>query len=332
MNKIDSDTWSKLDESSLIGEQLAARRALPGITDHLYCAIDSSGTRHLLIQLKPEEDELHDAQSRGLAVDSRDMVVQGQPPTKYIDIECRDISGHSILDLIGGEIADGLADEKRQPADLVKRVLTKWRRFWGQLPQQILSRDEQIGLFAELWFLVVWLLPKFGSDVVLTWRGPWASRHDFEWPDKSVEVKATTSTRGRIHTIHGITQLEEPETGPLFLFSVCLREESGATDSLPGLIENCRKLINGSDEALNRFENALVKVGYSPLFQDEYEKLKLRVVEGALFRVSKDFPKIITTSFPSGMPLGVEQLDYEINLNTFGHLIVSNNPDAYQFE
>ncbi len=332
MNRIDSDTWSKLEGSSPTGEKLVARLALPGITDRLYCAIDSSGARHLLIHLKPEEDELHDAQSRGLAVDSRDMVVQGQSATKYIDIECRDVSGHSILDLVGGEIADGLMDEKKQPAELVKRVLTKWRRFWGQLPQQLLSKDEQIGLFAELWFLAVWLLPKFGSESVLTWRGPWASRHDFEWPDKSVEVKATTSTRGRIHKIHGITQLEEPVTGPLFLFSVCLREEAGAIDSLLGLIENCRKQIGGSDDALTRFESALVKVGYSPLFQDEYAKLKLRVIEGALFRANNDFPKITIASFPLGIPSGVEQIDYEINLNTFDHLMVSNNPNAYQLE
>jgi len=332
MNKIDPDTWSNLEISSPSGEQLAARLALPRVTKRLYCAIDSSGTRHLLIHLRPEEDELHDAQSRGLAVDSRDMVVQGNPVTKYIDIECRDVSGHSILDLIGGEIADGLIDGKKQPAEIVKRVLTKWRRFWGQLPQQLLSREEQIGLFAELWFLALWLLPKYGSEIILTWRGPYGSRHDFEWSDKSVEVKATASTRGRIHKIHGINQLEEPAIGPLFLFSICLREETGAIDSLPGMIEICRKRIGDSDDALTRFESALVRVGYSPLFQDDYEKLKLRVVESALFHVNGDFPKITTASFPLGMPPGIEQIEYEINLNTFDHLIVSNNPDAYQLE
>jgi hypothetical protein len=332
MNRIDSEIWSKLESSSPAGEQLAARRALQDVTDRLYCAIDSSKTRHLLIHLRPEEDELQDNQSSGLAVDSRDMVVQGKTAAKYVDIECRDVSGYSILDLIGGEIADGLADEKRQPAELVKRVLTKWRRFWGQLPQQLLSKDEQIGLFAELWFLSVWLLPKFGSNILPTWRGPWGSRHDFEWSDKAVEVKATTSTRGRIHKIHGITQLEEPAAGPLFLFSSCLREETSAINSLPGMIEICRKQITDSDDALTRFESALVKVGYSPLFQDDYEKLKLQVVESALFHVKGDFPKITTTSFPLRMPPGIERIEYEINLNTFDHLIVSNNPDTYQLE
>jgi len=332
MNRIDSDTWAKLESSSPTGDKLVARRALPDVTDRLYCAIDSSGTRHLLIPLKPEEDELRDAQSRGVAVDSRDMVVQGQPSTKYIDIECRDASGYSILDLIGGEIADGLLDVNKQPAELVKRVLAKWRRFWGQLPQHLLSKEEQIGLFAELWFLSVWLLPKFGPEIMATWRGPWGSRHDFEWSDKSVEVKATTNARGRIYKIHGVAQLEKPSTGPLFLFSLCLREETGAIDSLPWLIENCRKQIGNSDDVLTKFESALVEVGYSPLFQDEYAKLKFRVVEGALFRVDNDFPKITTASFPSGMPPGVEQIEYEINLNTFDHLIVSNNPEAYQLE
>ena len=75
--------------------------------------------------------------------------------------------------------------------------------------------------------------------------------------DKSVEVKSTTNIRGRIHQIHGLTQLENPDNGPLYLFSVNLREENGAINNLPGLIESCRKHLIGSEEGLAYFENAL---------------------------------------------------------------------------
>jgi len=331
MISIGQDAWAKLGKCP-DGEKLVARPALPEITQRLLCALDSANHRHLLIPLEPTDADYADVQSRGIRALTKELAVRGLKPERYLDMECLDASGYPAFDIIGGEIADDLKAGGKSPSEIVRRVLAKWRRFWGQLPQQLLSKEEQIGLFAELWFLSVWLLPKFGTEIVLTWRGPWASRHDFEWPDKSVEVKATTSTRGRVHKIHGITQLEEPATGPLFLFSVCLREEAGAIDSLPGLIENCRKQIGGSDDALTRFESALVKSGYSPLFQDEYAKLKLRVIEGALFRVNNDFPKITTTSFPSGIPSGIEQIDYEINLNSFDNLIVSNNPDTYQLK
>src|SRR5207245_778158 len=98
----------------------------------------------------------------------------------------------------------------------VARVFARWRRFWGQLPQHLLSREQQLGLFAELWFLNVWLLPRVdAAEAVTRWRGPFGARHDFEWPTRSVEVKVTTSTRGPIHYIHGLDQLVPPDGGNL---------------------------------------------------------------------------------------------------------------------
>ncbi len=172
----------------------------------------------------------------GVAVITRDLVVQGQLPERFLDIECLDVAGHSVLDLMGVELAEELKDEGKQPADVVKQVLARWRRFWGQIPQQMLSKQELLGLFAELWFLDVWILSRFGSDAIKFWRGPWGSRHDFEWPDKSVEVKATTNSRGRIHRINGLDQLEKISGTDLYLFSLSLREEGGAQNTLPGLV------------------------------------------------------------------------------------------------
>ena len=164
-----------------------------------------------------------------------------------------------------------------------------------------------------------------GAEVLLAWRGPWGSRHDFEWPDKSVEVKGTTNSRGHIHTIHGIDQLEKPEAGPLYLFSMCIREEAGAVNNLPGLIETCRDRLLDSENALVRFESGLIQLGYSPLYEDEYRKLTLRVVDASLYLVDGDFPKLTRASFPSGIPSGVEKVDYEINLNSFSTLVVAHN-------
>src|SRR5262249_35908769 len=153
------------------------------------------------------------------------------------DMMCEEQAGHEAFDLVGGEIAARLATGRERAPEVVARVLAKWRRFWSQLTTPALSREEQLGLFAELWFLSVWLLPRVGAvEAVRRWRGPSAARHDFEWPGHSVEVKATTSTRGRIHRIHGLEQLAPPEQGELLFFSLRLREEGGATNTLPSLV------------------------------------------------------------------------------------------------
>lgn len=328
MSQIESEVWENLGEVGPIGDRLAARLGVPEITERLQCALDSNHHRHLLIALTPSEEELNDTQTRGISVLTRELVTQGNEATRYLDIECQDAAGHAALDIIGGELAGQLAQEDKPPKEIVERVLAKWRRFWGEVPKNLLSREELLGLFAELWFLTLWLLPKVGAErAVERWRGPFGARHDFEWQGKSIEVKAASSTRGRIHYINGIEQLAPPENGELLLFSVGVREEAGAARTLPGIIDVCRSLLTSNPEALSRFEIGLARIGYSPAHDDEYAKTPLRVVEEALFAVRDDFPRVTENEFAAGIPIGVEAFHYEINLNAFDHLRVAKSPE-----
>jgi hypothetical protein len=226
--------------------------------------------------------------------------------------------------LIGGELADRLASGQETAPECVTRVLAKWRRFWGQVPQQILAREEQLGLFAELWFLSVWLVPRVGAAEAMTrWRGPFGSRHDFEWTGRSMEVKATTSTRGRIHRINGLDQLVPPESGELMLFSLRLREEAGATNTLPSVIAACHAQLEPDADALNRLEEALAQVGYTPAHDEEYARHCFRVVDEGVFKVIEDFPRLTVAHLPLGVPAGVERVEYEINLTGFDRLCIA---------
>lgn len=327
MSYIAPEIWKRLEQSRPAGDNLTARQAIPAGSTRMQCALDSEGRRHLLIALQENEDALRDTQSRGVHVDTRDLIVRGHPSGRYLDIQCLDVTGHPVLDLIGGELATALSMPEAKPADIVKRVLAKWRRFWGLLPRTMLPREEILGLFAELWFLLVWLLPSAGaSAAVQRWRGPMGSRHDYEWTGKSVEVKATTSTRGRIHRINGLDQLSPPDQGELFLFSLHLREEAGATNTLPSLITSILSQLNSDIDALSRFETVLAQTGYSPAHDDEYAKLRLRIVTEGLYAVRDNFPRLGAQQFHTGVPSGIERVEYEINLNSFDHLIMARIP------
>lgn len=261
MNLIEPEVWMNLQEVGPIGDRLAARLGVPQITERLQCALDSNHHRHLLIALKPSEEDLNDTQTRGISVVTRELVTHGHESARYLDIECQDASGHAALDVIAGEMAGNLAQQDRAPREIVERVLAKWRRFWGEVPKTLLSREELLGLFAELWFLAYWLLPKVGAErAVERWRGPFGARHDFEWQGKSIEVKATSSTRGRIHHINGIEQLAPPENGELLLFSLAVREEAGAAKTLPGAIQICRSLFKSNPEVLLRLDSCVLGI------------------------------------------------------------------------
>ncbi len=170
------------------------------------------------------------------------------------------------------------------------------------------------------------------DEIVDRWRGPFGSRHDFEWDSGSVEVKATTSTRGRIHRINGLDQLAPPEAGELLFFSLRLHEEAGATNTLPSIIATCLAQLDGDADSLNQFEKALAQTGYSPAHDEEYAKLRLRIVEEGLFQVRDDFPRLTATLLTAGVPPGVERVKYEINLSGFNHLCIASRPsDAPDF-
>lgn len=327
MTAISPDVWRLIEPARPDGDELVARPAAPAVTSRLLAAIDSRGHRHFLVALEYGEVDFRDASSRGLTVLTHELTLAGHSPCRYINVECEDALGHPMLDLIAGEIAERLQAANDTPSEIVGRVLSKWRRFWGQLPRQMLTREAQIGLFAELWFLTYWLLPAVGpAEAVGMWRGPHGARHDFERPALSVEAKGTASVRGRIHKVNGVQQLDPPEGGVLLFFSLRIREEGGASNSLPLLIQACRERISVDPEAEGKLETGLIAAGYVLGHEEEYLKLRWRVVEELLFDTRRHFPRITGATFAAGVPAGVEEIDYSINLGTFDDSVVARKP------
>lgn len=332
---IELSTWDRLKKTPPKRDLLTARIAFPDLSKILLAAIDAEHNRHFLIKLSPEDDELVDNKSRGVLVASRELTVKGSSHSsklaKYIDIVCRDTSGYAAFDIVGYEIAASLDSRNLSKAELVQSVLARWRHFWGQPPKNLLSREEVIGLFAELWFFKKWLLPQMKpSNAVSSWRGPYGSRHDFEWSGQSIEVKVTTSSRGRIHFINGLEQLSPPEGGSLQLFSLRLKEEGGGANTLPGLITACRDALAENPDSLASFENSLASVGYSPAHDSDYEKMRFRIVDEALFDVRDPFPRITLDTFSEGVPSGVGVVRYEINLEGYDSLIITTSADDFR--
>lgn len=328
MSAIAPQIWARLSAEGLQGNALRGCIAVPDVTDRLLAGIDAAGRRHLLILLRPTDADFLDSQSRGIGVITQELAIPDHTPGRYLDITCLDTSGYETFNLIGGELATQLSGSEEIASQVVTRVLAKWRRFWGQAPRHLLSLEEQLGLFAELWFLRVWLIPMVGlSEAVQRWRGPFGSRHDFEWAGKSVEVKATASVHERVHRIHGLDQLLPPEAGVLLLFSQRLREEAGATNSLPNLVALCREQLVGEPHILSQFEGALIQVGYSIADADEYSQLRLRVVEEGLYQVQADFPRLTKSELRDGLLPGVRDVNYEIILDGFAHLCLARLPE-----
>jgi len=257
---------------------------------------------------------------------TRDLVIGGSDPQKYIDIQCRDAGGYPIFDMLAYEVAV-LLKRMMSPATATSRVLAKWRRFWGRAPGNMLTRKQHIGLFAELWFISKWLIPIFGAASIKWWRGPFGNRNDFETEKFSVEVKATTSQRGRIYHINGLDQLETPPDRHFYFYAMRLRETSLEGGNLVKVAASLKTILAESPEVLSHLEDGLFAAGYSDLHEEEYKDLQFEVAEECLFEVRDGFPRLCGKQIK--VPPGVEKVEYEINLDAFDDLILAKQPPEW---
>jgi hypothetical protein len=158
--------------------------------------------------------------TKGLAISIDELRVGDRPPRLYFDVASRDTTMHPNFTAIAAEITEALVPEDTDIPKVLEAILARWRWFWGVVPDA-LSEEEAVGLFGELWFLEFWLEP-VDASALGAWTGPTGDRHDFKWRAASVEVKATRarSDGAAKHRISTLDQLEDPEQGELYLFSL----------------------------------------------------------------------------------------------------------------
>lgn len=322
--------WDLLEAQPPSGERLTVRTALPGRSDDVLIAVDAARQRYVLVAIPQNEPcELVEHTSRGIAVHVVEMNIGGGQIGVYVEIACLDSQGQAALDIIVGELVEAL--EKGASIGrvrLVQNVLAKWRRFWAGVSQGVLSREQQLGLFGELWFLCRWLSPNVGeAKAVQMWRGPTGARNDFEVQGLGIEVKTT----GRVdssHVIHGLDQLLEPEGGTLLLFSLVVRDEASGAETLPRVVQEMRNRLADDYALLSQFDTTLYAAGYDDRFTSEYSKLALRIRNEGLYRVVEGFPRLVPSSIVGGVPLGLNAISYELRLDVASPWMLATTPSA----
>jgi hypothetical protein len=322
--------WDLLEAQPPGGERLTVRTAMPGHHEDVLIAIDAARRRHILVGIPPgEPGEFSERISRGIAVRTVEMDVGSGRRRNFLEIACLESHGHAALDVIAGELIGALeAGASIGRIRLVMNVLARWRRFWAGVSQGLLSREQQLGLFGELWFLGRWLIPGIGvQDAVQAWRGPMGARHDFEAPGLGIETKTTLRQDGA-HVIHGLEQLLEPPGGSLFLFSLAVRDEASGTESLPGVVQMIRSVLGEDHSSLGHFESTLYASGYDDRNAPEYARLVLRVRSEELYRVFAGFPRLVPGSLITGIPPGVGDIRYELRLDAALPWLVADSPSS----
>jgi hypothetical protein len=315
--------WTELPPAYL--NQLSGKR-IPSFPaeEPVYAAVDSSGHRHVLVQVPPDSPRVQMRSTYGLNVVTEELQVSNFHRAVCIDLECLTPKHFRTFAALNQDLLEALLNA-RDRTSTVKACLDRWRSFW-LVNQAGLTREVALGLFGELWFLARWLEPITEAKLV-GWQGPEGARHDFQWDNASFEVKtcATSASLSPIHFISNIDQLSEPERGALYLFSLHVCDDLLASNNLSSLIDLIRTMLSGDEHSLNLFCKKLADVGYSPAHA-EYYKRPLRIIAEELYVVGSNFPRLTRRSFGTPLPDGVQSVSYSLSMAACGQWKVATAP------
>lgn len=314
MNRADVEAaWQGVNSPSTVGD--LAGRAAPELDAAVgaLLAVDHSGLRHLLIAAEVESVLPKRPTIRGMEVALDELRVGDRPARRYFDVACKDKTMHGNFTAVVTEILEALQSDSMDVARTLDAIFDRWRWFWGVAPD-VLTGEEAVGLFGELWFLEFWLEP-IDAVVLNAWTGPTGDRHDFKWAAASIEIKATRarSDGAAKHRVSRLDQLEDPDRGQLYLFSLRATPDPIGKHSLTASVERIRDTLSDEPQLLHAFDERLGLLGYNPAHRQHYDTA-LRVVAEELYRVEDDFPRLTQDSFPSGVPNGVDDIAYTLDL------------------
>lgn len=315
--------WSTLPKPA--GERLSAERVRDWAGGPVLVAVDSQGRNHLLVRLHTSAVALP-RPLRGLDVQVRLLQPPGQSEASWLDLTPTDEGDtRPFVGLAADVVTELPPDGPPDPAALFA-VIERWRRFFGRTNDG-LSRDEQLGLVGELWLLLEWL-PAVTAAAIDAWKGPLGGRHDWVGAaGLSVEVKTTGASTGPVvHRVGRLDQLDEPAGSRLYLLSVRAVADASGVDSLDALLARARTAAGAAgptcatllDDRLRALDVTQADIG-------RYSE-PLRVAQAELFEVVDGFPRLIPASFPSGLPVGVTDLAYNLDTSACGPWLLARQP------
>lgn len=164
-------------------------------------------------------------------------------------------------------------------------VVREWERLFRS--RRRLSHDEELGLWAELWFIDQSVRV---DDAVASWRGPDPARLDFVGSRFAIEVKASLGGHSHRTTVDQIRLGDV--FGNAFMLSLWVAESLEGRD-LQSLVTAIRNRVNASTD----FERRLALTGYSDSDADCYDR-RFVVIGEPLFIEWQQIPRV--TAFDPG--------------------------------
>lgn len=247
---------------------------------------DADGFKELILVTQYEPAKMKSSKSvevlKGIRTDGK-WAIQ----IRLLKKEHEDVFVHLCWDLI--EASRGVLDDLKGLETVIMRFI-KWQKLMeygsGGMADEVIK-----GVLGELIYAKRMLVNKYDFDTIIeSWLGPDGADRDFVFKDTWVEVKAIRSGKQTI-SINSLEQLDTPQEG---VIAVVTLDETSPSDenafSFAGVINDFRAMLKASPNALFKFEDKLVSLGYYD--RKEYEEKFYTCAGLRFFRVDGDFPRL----------------------------------------
>lgn len=202
-----------------------------------------------------------------------------------------------MFSLMASDLANLLAnpsldDGVRAYSTFMNRIRA-WQEFMKRDRADVLSAEEEIGLFGELFVLRDMLRSGVhATEAVESWVGPEDGLQDFIPGTGAIEVKTTIAPVGFLADITSLEQLDFSFRCPIHVAAVRLKPTTDG-QTLPDVRDELMERMREEMGAANMFEGRLLSAGYVDANRDQYSRrfsmteLGYRLVEEASPRLTR---------------------------------------------
>ena len=209
--------------------------------------------------------------------------------------------------------------------DVLNNIFEDWKSYFIE-EMDSFGTQKQLGLYGEMFFMTKVLFIELGIESALkAWKGYEKNRHDFELPDISFEIKATTSNNPLRVKISNEKQLEKGKLKHLYLTVYNMVSSESKTGDLPKLLDNIIKQIKNI-KLKNDFKRNIMSLGYKFENETEYNRSYSLVNKGKeYYEVDDTFPYIgIKDLIKLKKETAVMEINYTLNLDACSKFLCKN--------
>lgn len=195
--------------------------------------------------------------------------------------------------------------------------INSWKNIFSKGVTDILTSEEQVGLFGELEFIKTMINEGIHTSVVIdAWKGANAEDKDFLFNGTGVEIKSSIK-QDKLVKISNIRQLDTTGFSNLFLYNYSFVRTSGGKCTLSSQVDDIRSLLVGSPY-LDEFEAKLLNVGYRDSDKDSYP-LSYTISMEDIYHVVDSFPRLTK----AGIHESILDACYIVDLNVCDSYLIN---------